>query len=230
MMVALVGLLQGAPHRLPLTDYEIAELAYALEREDLGIYGGLQDQYAATFGGFNFIEFAGDRVVVNPLRISRRHRSTSSSTTCCSATPGAPALLRPHHRRPDRAATSAATTRPLDGLREQKELAVGDEERAAARPARRVRRAARRGLAAQEADVAQDRDAVHRRGLRRRRPRAGALGGKVTGAGGGGYMLFYCPFDTKHHVAEALTELGVAVDRVRLRPDRPDDLAGRWLT
>ena len=40
--------------------------------------------------------------------------------------------------------------------------------------------------------------AVHRRGLRRRDREHGALGGKVTGAGGGGYMLFYCPFDRKH--------------------------------
>src|SRR5664280_307390 len=67
MMVALVGLLQHY-NRTPLTDYELAELAYVIERQDLGIAGGLQDHYAATFGGFNFIEF-NERVVVNPLRI-----------------------------------------------------------------------------------------------------------------------------------------------------------------
>src|SRR5262249_55396356 len=68
MCVTMVGLLKKYLG-INLGKYEVAELAFEIERNDLGIKGGRQDQYASVFGGFNLIEFSAGGTVVNPLRL-----------------------------------------------------------------------------------------------------------------------------------------------------------------
>lgn len=69
LVTACVGALLALEGR-PMSAFEVAHLSYEIEREDLGIAGGWQDQYAAAFGGFNLLEFSADGVTVTPLGLS----------------------------------------------------------------------------------------------------------------------------------------------------------------
>ena len=100
MVVTVVAMLNEY-YGMPMGEYEIAHLASVIEREDMNIAGGLQDYYAAAFGGFNYIEF-GEQVVVNPLRVTGLHHRRARDEPCFMFyrrdTP-----VGPHHLRPDRA-------------------------------------------------------------------------------------------------------------------------------
>jgi D-glycero-alpha-D-manno-heptose-7-phosphate kinase len=207
VMVTLIGVLKDF-HRLALTDYEIAQMAFTLERAELGIKGGLQDQYAATFGGFNFLEMDGDRVIVNPLRMSADviHELEHNMLLCYTGrTRSSDRIIEDQTAR---FAEGDANT--LDGLRMQKRLAV---EMKNALLRRRLKEFGELlGTAWEFKKRMSPRittpfiDEAYEEARRN-----GALGGKVTGAGGGGYMLFFCPFHRKHKVAEALIAMGATV-------------------
>jgi len=213
MMVALIGLLRE--HRgLPLSEYEIAHLAYLTERQDLEIRGGLQDHYAATFGGFNFIEF-GERVVVNPLRIKDAtvNELELNLLLCYTGTTRQSSHIIEDQT--DRVRTGESET--MEGLRAQKELAVamksallrgelrefGSLLDEAWKQKKRMSPLIATDFIEEAYDVAMQ---------------AGALGGKVTGAGGGGYILFYCDFTHKHRLAERLAKMGAAVTEFAFEP------------
>ncbi len=207
VMVAMIGLLMEF-QRIPLTDYEIAEYAYTLEREDLGLSGGLQDQYAATFGGFNFIEFFGDHVVVTPLRIkSEIINELEHNLLLCytGSTHISDGIIADQTTR-----LVAGETETVEGLKLQKELAA--EMKKALLQGRLLGFAELLGEAWRQKKRLSPRiatsfiDEAYETALKH-----GAISGKVTGAGGGGYMLFYCDYRHKHRVAEELTKMGASV-------------------
>ena len=214
MMVALIGVLKEF-RTLPVTDYELAELAHSVERDELGISGGRQDQYAATFGGVNFIELSGDHVVVNPLRVAPdvmlelEHNLLLCYTGMTRQSDHIIADQTARYERNDEEA--------LAGLRAQKELAVAMKN---ALLQRRLRgfgdllHTAWEAKKRMSARITNDRIEE----LYAEARAAGALGGKVTGAGGGGYVLLYCRYDRKHHVAARMIELGATVDEFAFEP------------
>jgi D-glycero-alpha-D-manno-heptose-7-phosphate kinase len=207
VMVCLIGLLKEF-HKLPLTDYEIAQMAYTLERQDLGIKGGLQDQYAATFGGFNFIEMEGDRVIVNPLRVpddtvhELEHNMLLAYT---GKTRASDHIIEDQTSRFEGRETSA-----LEGLRMQKELAVAMKNALVRRRLNEFGDLLGTAWDYKQRMSPKISTPFIAEAYERARA-AGALGGKVTGAGGGGYMLFYCPFHRKHKVADALIAMGAEI-------------------
>jgi len=199
MMVALTGLL-AKHYGTDLDDYGTAGLAHAIERYDLNIAGGMQAHYAATFGGFNFIEF-GERVIVNPLRIREEigHELEFSLLLCFTGITRDSAWVIEDQTR--RAETKSIDT--IEGLRAQKDLAVAMKSALLTGALREF------GALLGEAWVQKKRmsplitnsriDELYDLALRK-----GALGGKITGAGGGGYILLFCDFAKKHRVIEAL--------------------------
>jgi len=208
MVVALIGLLKHW-QRLPLTNYEIANLAYHIEREDLGIKGGMQDQYAAAFGGFNFIEFGVgpglSNVVVNPLRIDAGviNELEYRLLLCYTGRTRLSANIISSQ-------VESYTKKETDVLRAMEELKkITIELKNALLQARlddfgRLLHEAwisKKKMAKQITNTTID-------ALYETAQKHGALGGKILGAGGGGYLLLYCEFDKKHIVAEELEKLG----------------------
>jgi D-glycero-alpha-D-manno-heptose-7-phosphate kinase len=204
-VVATIGAL-AEWRQLRLDRYQVAHLAWEIERKDVGIPGGLQDQYAASFGGVNLIEFHSESdVVVNPLRIETRTLNELEYNMLLVYT----------------GATRVSATiiqSQIDGLTESRPNVIHamDEMK------RLTMQSKNALLTGRLDDFAR---ILHEEWLAKKRTsdsvtterieelyeearRLGAMGGKVSGAGGGGFMFLYCPFDRKPDVAKRMKELG----------------------
>ncbi len=214
MMVALVGLLKEFKN-LPLTDYEIADLAHTIERKELGIQGGLQDQYAAAFGGFNFIEFFADRVVVNPLKVPADviNELEYNLLLCYTGTMRlSGTILADQIKRYEKREEET-----LRALREMKEMTLAMKSALLQRQLDYFGQLLGEEWE-QKKRVSEKVSNVELDELYAMARREGARGGKVTGAGGGGFMLLYCEYEKKHHVAQKMTDMGCTVVDLRMEP------------
>ena len=204
MVVTLVG---GVAQWLgvPLTHYEIAETTYKIERLDVKLSGGRQDQYAATFGGFNFIEFFADHTIVTPLRIPRDIVNELEYHLLLVYTGGtriSARIVDTQRARYRRGETSAVSA--LDRLRalatELKNLLLRgrlDDFGRLLHDAWEAKKQLAEPITNATIDTLYD-AARH----------AGALGGKILGAGGGGHLLIYCPIEAKHAIAGQMERHG----------------------
>ncbi|MBN1925469.1 MAG: GHMP kinase [Prolixibacteraceae bacterium] len=188
--------------KLPLGEYDIARLAYDIERTDLKQTGGKQDQYAATFGGVNYMEFyADDKVIVNPLRIKSSVLNELAYSTVLFFT---------------------GASRTSGNIIDMQQKSVREKQTLQVEAMHKIKEQAilmKEALLKEELDSLgpildfgwQNKkqmangitnpyiDSIYKAAIN-----AGATGGKVSGAGGGGFMFFYCPGNSRHSVIDAL--------------------------
>lgn len=187
---------------LAMDDYDLARRAYRIERIDCGLQGGRQDQYAATFGGFNFMEFySDDQVIINPLRVKSwivcelesslllyytgvsRESGRIIADQTCNVIDGAASTLEALHQIKQEAICMKESLLKADFAGIVESMREGWESKK--RSARSVSTASI--------------EEIHEAACG-----AGALAGKVSGAGGGGYLVFFVPPERRMEVCRAL--------------------------
>ncbi len=191
---------------LPLGEYDIAHLSYDIERKELQMAGGKQDQYAATFGGVNFMEFyADDKVIVNPLRIKSKylHELENNLLLYYTATSRySSAIIETQQKN-----VTEKNEKPIEAMHHLKKQAQMMKEALLTGKIDEIGKILDFGFRYKK-QMAQGistsiMDDIYESALK-----AGASGGKISGAGGGGFMMFYCPANTHYKVREALKNFG----------------------
>ena len=184
----------------------MAHLAFEIERIDLALAGGRQDQYAATFGGVNFIEFhANDRVIVNPLRVPHAvlNELEISLITCFSGvTRRSDEIIAEQQRRMVTSADPA-----IEGLHQLKRDAVEMKQALLRGEIRQMATLLNHSWEAKKRTAGGiSTDTIEQ--LYQCAFAEGAIGGKISGAGGGGFMMFIVPPERRIAVIRGLNALG----------------------
>jgi len=175
---------------LPLGRYDVAHTAFEIERLELALAGGKQDQYAATFGGANFIEFLAEhRVIVNPLRVPAAilNELETSTVICFTGV-----SRRSEQIIEDQTRRMTGPDKRLDDLHQLKADAIEMKQALLRGEIPDMARVLNRSWEAKKrtaSGISTERiETLYAAGMEK-----GAIGGKVSGAGGGGFMMFLVP-------------------------------------
>lgn len=196
---------------LALGDYDLAHLAYEIERIDLNMAGGKQDQYAALFGGVNFMEFhANDKVIVNPLRIKEKYLNELSYNLILYNTETSRLSSKIIEAQVKN--VKAGNEKSIEAMLKLKEQSLMmkeailkgklDEIGEILNFGWKYKKEMAKGISNPMIDE------IYETAIK-----AGSSGGKVSGAGGGGFMFFYCPANSRNQVVQALQRFGGNVKR-----------------
>lgn len=214
LTVALIGAFAHAME-LPLGPYEVARLAVEIEREQLGLAGGKQDQYAAAFGGINFIEFFPEAVgvVVNPLRLRRSFLNEfESSLVICFSGQSRESADIIKQQESGLSGLNAATTNAMHEIKSQAHamkgrLLLGDIQGMADIMHHSWQSKKQTAAAVTNAGV----DRLLEVALD-----SGAWAGKVSGAGGGGFIMLLADPERRFGLIRKLNEEGGEASAIKL--------------
>ncbi|MGN6490561.1 MAG: GHMP family kinase ATP-binding protein [Agriterribacter sp.] len=205
LVVAVIGAF-AEMLKLPLGEYDIAHYAYQIEREDIHLAGGRQDQYAATFGGVNYMEFyEEDKVIVNPLRIKPEYLSELENNLVLffTATSRESATIIKEQQKN----VHDKNNNSIDAMHQLKEQSRRMKEALLKGRLGEIGERLDFGFQQKRRMAANISNSIIEE-IYESAKKAGASGGKISGAGGGGFMIFYCPGNSRYNVIEALQHFG----------------------
>lgn len=211
LVVAMVKAFQEWQN-LPLGEYDLAKIAWSIEREDLNMAGGKQDQYAAAFGGFNFMEFKNEKVLVNPLRIRKSYQNELEFNVLLYYTGTSRLSAKIIESQVENANKKDAIA--MEAMHKLKQQAYDMKEALLMGKLNIIGELLNFGWENKKktASVISNPiiDNIYDTAIK-----AGASGGKISGAGGGGFFMFYCPNNSRYHVIQELKKLGGEFRRFR---------------